>query len=356
MDPRETADRLLDAQVEFVLGELTGKRLARVIARDVDDLLELGAKLTVADVVDPDATKRMLRWLVERVGGSTLLRDLATALSDAIYDLSASEDYNLGEVVAREPVDALVVKILSLHALHDRALERLAESPLVATVATRFVAKIVGDFINQDRQLVEKLPGAKSLISFGVGAVNKVRSATVDQFLGDAAGKSTQFAIHRTTSAIRDLLREAPLHGAVMEIWDLHADEPISDLREYMSRAELRELVVLVHDLITSARSSEYAGALVDECVDVFFAEYRGRDFASLLRELGITRDALVHDLRELLPPIIEAARADGGLESLVRARLKPFFASKQVQAILTGEQPPTPTRKPKPRPAKKTG
>ncbi len=357
MDPKDVAQRLLEAQVEFVLGELTGKRLAQVIARDVEDVLAIAAQLTVADVLDPDTVKAVLRRLVERVGGSTLLEELTTALSDAIYDLSASENYNLGEVVDRDPVEALVVKFLSMQTLHDRALDRMAESPLVATVATRFVTKIVSDFLNQNRQLAERLPGARSLISFGMGAANKVRSATVDQFLGDAAGKSTQFAIRRTNSAMRDLIREAPLQGAAMEIWDLHADEPISDLRAYLSKQELRELAVLVHELVTSARSSEYAGELVDECVDVIFAEYGSRDLASLLPELGITRDDIVADLRELLPPIVEAAKADGRLEALVRARLERFFASKQVQAILAGQvgdEPPPPAGKPKPRPAAK--
>lgn len=336
MDAKQTAERLLDAQVEFVLGELTGKRLTQVIARDVDDLLALAADLTVAEVVDAEVVKRVLRRLVERVGGSTLLQDVVTALSEAIYDLSASADHTLGEVIDREPVEALVVKLLSMQTLHDRALDRMAESPLVAAVATRFVTKIVADFLQQNRQLAEKLPGAKSLISFGMGAANRVRSATgVDQLLGDAAGRSTEFAIRRTNSALRDLVREAPLRGAAMEIWDLHADEPIADLRRYLSKDELLELAALVHELVTSARSSEYVGELIDECVDVVLAEYGARTLASLLPELGITRDDIVDDLREVLPPIIAAARADGRLEALVRARLKPFFVSKKVQAIL---------------------
>jgi hypothetical protein len=354
MDSKVLADRLLTAQVEFVLGELTGKRLAQVVARDVDDVLKIAAKVTVADIADPDVVKGALRRLIEQVGGSTLLEELVTALADAIYDLSASENYNLGEVVERDPVEALIVKVLSMHTLHDRALDRMAESPLVATVATRFVTKIVGDFLQQNRQMAERLPGAKSLISFGVGAASKVRNATgVDQLLGDAAGKSTQFAIKRTNSAIRDLIHDAPLQGAAMEIWDLHADAPVSDLREYLSKQELRDVVVLVHELVTSARSSDYVGELVDECVDVIFEQYGARDVASLLPDLGISRDDIVRDLGELLPPVIEAATADGRLEALVRARLKPFFASKQVHAILTGDEP---AAKAKPRPAKKTG
>jgi hypothetical protein len=332
---KDVANRLLDAQVEWVLAEFSGKRLTQVIKRDVDDLLELARRLTVIDVVDPEQLKGAARRLVERAGGSELVQDLVTALSDAIYDLSASEDYNLGEVVERDPVEALVAKVLSMHTLQDRALDRMAESPLVAAVATRFVTKIVGDFLQQNRQMAERVPGAKSLISFGMGAASKVRSATVDQFLGDAAGKSTQFAIKRTNSAMRDLVREAPLQGAAMEIWDLHADEPISDLRGYLSKAELRELAVLVHDIISSARTTEYAGHLVDECVDVFFERYGERDLASLLPELGISRDDVLDEAQRFVPPLVDAAKRDGRLEELVRARLKPFFTSKKVLAIL---------------------
>jgi hypothetical protein len=332
---KDVANQLLDAQVQFVLAELSGKRLTQVIKRDVDDLLALAGELTVLDVVDPEHVKTAARRLVERIGGSELLEDLVTALSDAIYDLSASEDYNLGEVVQRDPVEALVAKALSMHTLQDRALDRMAESPLVAAVATRFVTKIVSDFLQQNRQMAERLPGAKSLISFGMGAASKVRSATVDQFLGDAAGKSTQFAIRRTNSAMRDLVREAPLQGAAMEIWDLHAEEPISDLRGYLSKAELRELVVLVHEIITSARSTDYAGHLVDECLDVFFERYGERDLASLLPELGISREDVLDDAQRLVPPLLEAAKRDGRLEQLIRDRLKPFFTSKKVLAIL---------------------
>lgn len=331
------ADQLLEAQVEYVIGQLSGKRLARVVARDVDSLIALAEQVSVAEVVDPDGAKQVLRRLVERVGGSAMLEDLVAAMSDAVYDLSASENYDLGEVIEREPVEALVARLLAMRTLHDRLLDKMAESPLVAAVATRFVTKIVGDFLNENRQLAEKLPGAKSLISLGMGAASRVRSATVDQFLGDAAGRSTQFAIRRTSNAVRDLVDEAPLEDAAMEVWDLHADAPISDLREYLSKEELRELAGLIRELLASARSSEYVGELVDGCVDVFLAEYGARDLASLLPELGLTRDDLVDDLCELLPPALEAAKADGRLAELVRARLRPFFASKRVHAILTG-------------------
>jgi hypothetical protein len=331
-DVKTLADQLLDAQVQFVIGELTGKRLAKVVARDVDDVLALAGKLILADLVDPEQVKAAGRRLIEKVGGSPIVEDLVTALSDAIYDLSASEQYNLGDVVGRDPVEALVAKVLSMQTLHERALDRMAESPLVAVIASRFVSKIVSDFVQQNRQVAERLPGAKSLFSLGASAASKVRNAPI---IGEAADRGTQMAIRRTNNAMRDLIRDAPLQGAAMELWDLHADEPVADLRLYLSQQELREIAVLVHEIVTSARDSAYAGALVDECVDVFFERYGSRDVASLLPELGITRDDLVDELQRFLPPIIEAAKQDGRLDALIRDRLTPFFTSKKVLAIL---------------------
>jgi hypothetical protein len=333
MDAKVAAEQLLDAQVEFVLHELSGKRLAQVVARDVDDLLELAGTLTVADVLDAADVKALLRRLADDVGGSELVEDLVLALVEAIYDLSAGDNYNLGEVVEREPVDALVAKLLSMRTLHERALARMNESPLVARVAQKFVATIVNDFIAQNRQLAERLPGAKSLFSLGTSAARTVGRVGI---VGAAADKGTQMAIRQTTGAMREMLKDAPLRGAAMEIWDLHADEPISDLREYLSKQELRELAALVHALVTSARGTEFVAEMIDECVDVLFARYGERDLASLLPELGISRDDLVADLRTFLPRVVDAAKADGRLAALVRARLEPFYRSKKVQTILS--------------------
>jgi len=334
MTAKDTAAQLLDAQVEFVLHELTGKRLATVIARDVDDVLDIAGELTVADVVEPDALKSVLRGAAERLGGGALIADVALALADAIYDLPASDDYELRSVVSRDPVEALVVKVLSMDKLHEEAMRRLNRSPLVATVAAKFIGKIVSDFVAQQRQVAERVPGAKSLFSLGQSAANRVLS---NPLVGDAANKGAKLAIKQTNSAIREVLKDAPLRGAAMEIWDLHADAPISDLRAYLTKQDLREVVVLVHAIVTSGRASDWVGELIDTCVDAVLERYGDRDVASLLPELGVTRDDLVNDLRELLPPVIEAAKADGRLEALVRARLKPFFASKKVQTILAG-------------------
>lgn len=332
------ADQLLDAQVAFVLGELSPGRLRDVIAADVDDVLDIATRLKVADVAEPDAIKRVGRRLVTQLGGSTVTADLAAAIADGIYDMSAGEHYLLGDVLDRDAVVALVQHALTLHTLTDRALDRLTESPLVATIASRFVTKIVGDFMQQNRARAEKLPGMSTMLNIGSGAVSKVRGATdrhLEQLLGDAAGKGALFALKRTNNAIRELLHDAPIEGAAMELWDLHADEPIGDLREYLSKAELREFVLRVHAVVVGMRDTEFAGELVDVVVDVFFEQYGQYDVSRLIGELGVGRDDLVSDVVALAEPLLSAVRADGTLERLVRSRLEPFFHSDAVSEIL---------------------
>ncbi len=338
MDSAELAQRLLDAQVEYVLGELSGERLVAAVNRDVDDALALARTLRVDQVVDARAVKDAGRMLLERAAASPVVEDMTGALSDAMYALAAGDEFRLGDVIERDSVAALVAKALSMRQLQDRLLDRMTESPLVAVVASKFVTKIVSDFLQTNRARAEKLPGMSSLLSLGTSAANMVRSPFdkhLDQLLGDAAGKGTQYALRRTNNAIRELIHDAPLNDAALELWDLHADEPIGELRAYLSQQDLRELVQLVHQLLMQARTSDYAEEVLQAGIDVFFDRYGSYDVATLLDELGLRRDDLVATALSFAGPAIEAARADGVLEAQIRKRLEPFFRSDAVTSLL---------------------
>ena len=331
----DLASQLLDAQVQWALDELTGPAFADLVARDVDDLLELASRFAIADLVDPEeVTATVLRTLA-KANGNELVADVVVGIADAVYALPASKEHRLGDVVEREHVEALISAVLGMTRLHERAMQRLTESPKVGIIATSFVGKIVGDFLQQNRQLAEKVPGMSSLFSIGLGAANKVRSATVDQFLGDAAGKSAQFAIKRTNSAMRDLIQNAPLKEAAMEVWDLHAAEPISELRKYLSDAELGEIVTLIQAIVTDVAGSDFADALVEACVEVLFERYGSRPIASLLTDLGIERDELVAEVVQHAGPILETLRETGDLDRLVRVRLARFYETPAAKALL---------------------
>ncbi|MEV0080284.1 hypothetical protein AB0H58_28080 [Nocardia neocaledoniensis] len=336
---RQIADRLLDAQVDFLLAEVTGDRFAEVIARDVAAVLSVGETIVFGDVVSLEQGEQTVATVFDRIGGSPVIADTVGVFADAIYDhIAANTEYTLGDVVDREPVEALLEKIFGMHQAQERILDRLTESPLVATVAARFVDKLIGDFMQANRERAEKIPGVSSLMSLGQSAANRAKKVADSTFVGDLAGKGALFALKRTNNAIRDMLRDAPVHSAAMEFWDLHADEPVAGLREYLTQKDLNELVQICYEIAVTTREKEYFGMLVRECVEVFYERYRGHTLTAMLPELGLSAEDISTEILRYGPAVIESAKRNGVLAALIRERLEPFFHSEQVLGILGGE------------------
>ncbi|MFQ6328518.1 hypothetical protein ACLMAL_20555 [Nocardia sp. CWNU-33] len=334
--PREIADRLLDAQVEFLLAEVTGDRFAEVIARDVEAVIGVADTLVFRDVVELDQAKQTVATIIDLIGGSPVIADMVGVFADSIYDhIATNNDYTLGQVVDREPVEALLEKIFGMHQAQERILDRLTESPLVATVASKFVDKLINDFMQANRERAEKIPGVSSLMSLGQSAANRAKKAADGTFVGDLAGKGAMFALKRTNNAIREMLRDAPVHSAAMEFWDLHADEPVSGLRDYLTQKDLNELVLICYEIAITTREKEYFGLLVDECVEVFFTKYGDYTLAAMLPELGLSGDDIATEILRYGPAVIEGAKRNGVLGKLIRERLEPFYTSDVVLGIL---------------------
>ncbi len=334
----ELAEQLLAAQVEFVLSEMSGDRLLEVVVRDVRDILAIADGIIVAEAVPRATAKTIAHRYVDLVGDSAPIELLAAEIADAVYTLAAADEHRLGEVIGRDQAEALIRKILSMRAMRDRALERLAESPVVATVASWFVNKIVSDFMQANAQLAERLPGVGTMLGAGRRAAGIVRGQAdrhLGDVLGDLAGQGAQFAWRRLSNAIRDTMDRAPLHEAAMEIWDLHAAEPISDLRQYLSGADLRDIVAIIHQIWLTLRDTDYFYAALDAGLDAFFDRYGEYTVGQLLSELGVDRDQLTVDAELVMPPIIEAVKGTGLLDEFVRARLAPFWHSAPALSLL---------------------
>jgi hypothetical protein len=335
MNANETAEQLLDAAVQYIVGEFTGDRVTEVVAREVADVLKVADSLVVAEVVDSAAVKETIRIGIDVIGDSPVIKQAAGGFADGIYDLSANASYTLGDLVDREHVAASIEKVLLMHTMQDRIFDRLLESPMVANVASSFVNRIVGEFADSTRKRAERIPGVKSLIRTGQEASERVRSS--DGVLGQIAGKSAQFALRRTNNAVRDILRSGSMHDAAMEIWDLQANEPIGNLREFLSKQDLHDLVMIGYELVVTARNKEYNQHVIDACVDIIFEQYGSFTVTQLLRELRISDEYLTREILRFLPAVVAALERNGVLENEIRARLEPFFYSDAVSAILVG-------------------
>ncbi|MCX6399532.1 MAG: hypothetical protein NTX33_06355 [Propionibacteriales bacterium] len=337
MPTASTADLLLDAQVAWLLARITGTGLTDVLAEDVDDLLDAGSRLTVSGLVDPAPVKELIRLVLQSVPASAAASTAVGVAADTAYD-GPAKPFSVSEVVDRDQVDALLSAVLARPDLASKFLDKVAESPLAASVAARFVTRIVGDVLATNRAVAEKIPGVGSLVSLGSSVARGVAGAADKQFealLGDTAGKGATFAMRRLNKLLVETLADPATREAALQVFDLYADHPLGSLHEVGEREDIHRLAGLVQDLVITGAASEPVLGLSDALVDGFFAVYGEHPVSTLVEDLGISRDELVEHATALLPGLLAKAVESGEVERLIRARLATFYASPEVAKIL---------------------
>ena len=332
-----TADRLLDAQVAWVMQELTGDRLHGVIERDLDELLAAGADVPLGAVATPEDVIEVVDLLLATVPSSDVASSVVQDTADQLHD-GPPTPMVPADVIGREQVAELVDASLRLRPLVAQALDRLTESPLVGTLASRFVTRLVVDVLEANRSMAKRIPGVGSIVSFGTNAATKmvgVADKQVQALLGDTAGRGTAIAVRRLNSVVMSTLEDPSFRDAVLEVWDTWAEQPFDGVGDVVARDDLRRLASALQDVARTGATTEPARVFVATWIRTVFERHGDTAIATVLVDLGLSRDDLLAMATAVVPPLVAAAASEGRLEQAVRARLEPFFHSAEVAAIL---------------------
>jgi len=335
----DLAQQLLDAQVRHHVDRLSGDELAQTVTRVADGLLTAAGSHQLEDLVDREAVKSIVVRSLATVPASAAVGGIVELATGVVLD-GPARPFTLGEVVAREQVESLLDELLALSPVLERALERLTASPLVGTAASRFMGRIVGEVLQANRAVTDKVPGLGALMSFGTSAASKVVGAADKQFeglIGDTVGKGGTFAVRRLNKIVIETLRDPTTREAVLQVWDLVAEEPVVGLDRHATRDEVTGVVDAGHELAIAALVSGPVAHLAEVVVDAFFDRFGGYSPTELLDQLELSRDDLVADLVRMAPGVVDALRESGDLERILRAELEPFYASPEVTALLDG-------------------
>lgn len=329
------ARQLLDAQVAYHLDRLSGDELEPTVARVVDDLLTAADRHPITDVVDQQAVKDVVSRIVLTVPASAAVSGFVELATELVYD-GPPASYPLGELVDRDRVEVLLDELLALHPMLERSLERLTEAPVVGTVASRFMGRIVGEVLQANKAVAGKVPGLGPLMSLGTGAASKLMGAADKQFeglLSETVDKGGAFAVRRLNRILIETLQDPTTREALLQVWDLLAAEPVRGIGDV--RGQLGGVVDAVHELAVATVASEQVARLGEAVVESFFDRFGGYTVTELLGELDLSRADLVADLVRVAPPLVAALRESGDLERFLRAALEPFYDSDEVRRIL---------------------
>lgn len=331
------AQQLLDAHVAFQLAQLDDDQIAATVTQLVGELLSASGNHQVSDVVDVLAVKDVVRRALTIVPGSAAVSGFVELARDLVRD-GPEEKFALGEVVDRDQVERLVDELLALTPLLQKALDQLSASPLVGTMATRFMGRIVGEVVQANKAVADKVPGLGSLFSLGTAAASGLLGAADKQFdglLGDTVGKSGVYAVGRMNRIVVETLQDPTTREAVLQVWDLLAKEHVVGLGDRVEDGQLDGVADAVHDVVITTLANQHVVALGEAVVDAFFDRFGGYTGPELLDQLDLDTADLTADLVRLAPGVVGSLRESGELERMVRARLAPFYESAEVAALL---------------------
>ena len=340
MDPESVAQALLDAQVAWTVNRLTGDEVPELATKLVDDALAVAETATLASLAAPEMIKSIARTLATAVPPSVAASTLVERGADIVMSNPAGH-YALGELVDRENVARITDEVLAMAPLIEELLDDLTRSPLTATLASRFVGRIVNDVVAGNRAMAEKIPGIGSLVSFGSKAAGRAIGTAGEQFeavFGDTAAKGAEFMMGRLNKIIIAMLGDPSARAAVLEVFDLYAAKPVKPLSEIISPDDAIRIAGLGQDVVIAAAVAEPVHKLIDAFIDGFFAIYGDLPAAEILDDLDLTRDTLVEYAVTAAPRAIAAVNDSGELDGIVRDQLAPFYASPEVLEILGGE------------------
>jgi hypothetical protein len=244
MTTETVAQALLDAQVAWVIGRLTGDELPELAAKAVDDVLAIAESATVSALVDPELVTSIARTLAKNVPPSTAASTLVDHSANVVMSNPAGT-YSLREVIDSDNVERITDEVIGLTPLLEKVLDDLTHSPMTAAIASRFVGRIVNDVVAGNRAMAEKIPGVGSLVSFGSKAAGKAIGKTGEQFealFSDTAAKGAEFAMGRLNKIIVATLKDPSTRAAVIEVFDLYADRPIGRLDKVLSLDDAKRM------------------------------------------------------------------------------------------------------------------
>jgi hypothetical protein len=331
---RKRAQRLLDAQVEFLIADLSGERFHALAVQEVDAALADAERLTLNQVVSRDQIKAVVRkyMVLMQIHGS--IPELMGEIAERLYGHPAHDANRIGDVIAQKHVAASVGKALGMKALRQGLFERMAENPLAITWLSWLLYRTATDM----RDRIEHLPGVSLVLGNALDALGRVAPGAGNEFdlrLRELSERGARILLGHAERASTGQTDQAPLFDAVMDLYDDHAAEPIGVFRQFLSREDLEDVLVGVYEFWLDFRDTPYLQALVDEGIDIFFDKYGPSTLRDLLEEMGVYRDDLVEEALRFGPPVIDVLRENGMLAATFRRRLEPFFFSDEVLAAL---------------------
>ncbi|MGB2246640.1 MAG: hypothetical protein ACPH3N_03170 [Alcanivorax sediminis] len=323
--PRDTANRLLDGLVEYLLARMAPEQLDGFLESELDFLLDKASDYTLNAWVTPLQIQQTARKYAIEMDISGAIPELVGDMVEEFYQQAVDSERLVGDVVDEDVVMALLDKVLEIP-LSRQGMAWLGRNPVL-------LALLAGG-----AQM-----GLKTLLHQGmpVALRDQLARRLPDRWVNSLDTRMQEWLLRRTEQLLSDpwLYRDEnldELRELVLVGWQDFAQRPVAELRELLSSEDIQELFVIGFEYWRELRHTDYFNSLLESGVNAFFDKYGETSLTELLHELGVSRAMMLDDARRFGPPIIEKLRKEGLLEAWLRRHLSGFFEAEETLQLLS--------------------
>ncbi|PCJ38705.1 MAG: hypothetical protein COA99_11360 [Moraxellaceae bacterium] len=334
---KELAQKLLDAQVEFFMEQLTGEDFEKIVEEELDKFFDDIEDVTLGEVVTSDQIKQVVKKYVKEVEIHGAIPELMGEIAEHVYDLPVHDTNKVGDLVSDEQFEVALEKALEMEDLRKRAIGQIVANPVYSDLVSDLLYSGIKDYIS-DNPVTKNVPGAASMLKFGKSMMNKAApnlEAAIEENVKKFIKKNASKSLKQSEKFLNKTLSNEKISEISQDAWEKIKGKKISTFREAISAADLQDFLVLGYEFWLELREVSYTLDVLDSGIDFFFSKYGDSTLRLILEEVSIKKEMLTEEAMLFAPPAIEVLKENGVLEKVLRRRLEPFFFSEKALALL---------------------
>jgi hypothetical protein len=329
---------LFDAHVKFIVDDLTGPGLKTLIEEEVDAALVNAHELKLGDVVTRAMIKDTARTYAVELELGPGVPELVGDVARDLYALKIHDKTRPGDLISDDLFAEMLDKALELQSLREKLIREVVTSPLYTDFAADLLYTGITGYIAQNA-VTRNIPGASSMLKIGRAALSKAKpdlEASLEDGLKKYIGKTVQASTERSAEFLIAHADNEMLRDIGLDTWQKLKGLPIGSLREDITSTDIEEIFVNLYEAWRTIRKTDYYRVLIETGIDSFFDKYEQETLATLLEDIGVTRNMMVAEGMRYGPSVIKKLHKKKLLEPMVRRRLRGFYASPELSALLS--------------------
>ncbi len=333
----QLSEQLLEAHIRFIRQRLTDSTAH--VEKLIDFALQQADHIQLNEVVKVESVKEVVRVYAFDLNLGSGMLELIGQMAQRIYTEMSTRAPTLSQIIQQSQIEQWIDKILELEEVRLRIIDAIQQSQTAHDVIVQVAASLI------KKQLPEILQAPTEWLSYGNRLNNSISGKLSSKLLGVLAQQEEKL-LERAEQRIATFVQaqsghlltldSSELKDIAMQVWYSIKDLPFDQLLTGVDALDIEEFFVLIYEQWKHLRKTDYLQHLIETGIDVFFEVYGDYPVATMLDEVGITRQHLLNDAYRFSPRLIQVLNEHQVLDQLIRLQLADFYQSDETQAILT--------------------